>query len=55
MGHESRRIAVEEYHLDVQAERYKQVYEEMLAHSKRAAVPSKLFAHLNADNVSQPN
>ena len=31
MGHESRHIAIEEYRLDVAAERYKHVYEELLS------------------------
>jgi glycosyltransferase involved in cell wall biosynthesis len=42
MGHESRRIAVDEYRLEIQGERYQRVYEELLAQCKETDLPSAI-------------
>ena len=41
MAHECRRIAVEEYRLDMQAERYKGVYSELLARYSKYTRPDR--------------
>lgn len=50
MSRECRRVAIEEYGLELQAERYRQVYEELLA-ATRVADPNAMRRRPSSENV----
>jgi glycosyltransferase involved in cell wall biosynthesis len=49
MGHESRKIIIEEYRLEAQAKKYQRVYEKLLSQSERADRPKSPIDEVRAD------